>query len=513
MTDRMAGPGPDEILLRSATDAAEMLRRRRISSRELTELLLARIAAVNPEVGAVAEVRGEEALREAAAADQAIARGEQGPLLGVPMTVKDGFNVRGLRTTWGNPQFKDYVPNDDATVVQRLKQAGAIIVGKTNVAFMLADYGQTANDLYGITRNPWDTSRTPGGSSGGAAAAVAAGMTFAEYGSDLVGSIRVPASFCGVYGLKPSTGIVPLTGFQPPGTPPGPSAMTYMNAVGPLGRSASDLRTALAVTAGPADPAAKAYSWHLAPPRHTRLADYRVGVVLDDDRCPVSGEVGAPLSRAVDALARAGVTIVEGWPEGVDPAAEYESFGYHVQLFFAFHQPGQDPGLLPALVSQVNQRMAARAAWGRYFDDVDVFLGPAAFTAAFPHDGRPFEQRAIATPEGERRYDELPFWISHPSLPGLPAVAAPVGNTRRPAGRRADRRSALRGRHGGHLRRPARRPDRRIPAPAGLRIRKAGSARRRPAAAARRCCGQPPRPGLLNLCSMPTFSAARIPRR
>lgn len=218
-------------------------------------------------------------------------------LHGVPMTIKESFNVAGLHTTWGNPAFKDFVADADATVPRRLEQAGAIIVGKTNVAFMLGDFAQTANQLYGVTSNPWDTTRTPGGSSGGAAAALSAGMTFLEYGSDLVGSIRIPASFCGVYGLKPSTGIVPLTGFQPPGPPAGPSDMTYMSAVGPLGRSARDLRTALRVTAGPEDQAAKAYSWALSPPRHRRLEDFRVGVVLDHQRAPVSSEVTAPLLR------------------------------------------------------------------------------------------------------------------------------------------------------------------------------------------------------------------------
>src|SRR5206468_4492097 len=141
----------------------------------------------------------------------------------------------------------------------------------TNVAFMLGDFAQTANELYGVTNNPWDTTRTPGGSTGGAASALSAGMTFLEYGTDLVGSIRIPASFCGVYGLKPSVGVVPLTGFQVPGSPADPSEMTYISAVGPLGRSATDLRIALSATGGPEPPASNAYSWTLAPARHTRL--------------------------------------------------------------------------------------------------------------------------------------------------------------------------------------------------------------------------------------------------
>ena len=419
-----------ETLFQSATDAARMLRRKEVSSRELAEMLLTRIEALNPTLHAVVELRREAALQEAVAADEAAARGDAaGVLHGVPMTIKNSFNVAELHTTWGNPAFKDFVADSDATVVGRLRQAGAIIVGKTNLAFMLGDFGQTANNLYGVTNNPWDTARTPGGSSGGAAAALSAGMTFLEYGSDLVGSIRIPAGFCGVYGLKPSVGIVPLSGFQPPGPPPGPNEMTYMSAVGPLGRSPGDLRTALCATAGPESQAAKAYSWALPPPRHTQLQDFHVGVALDHERAPVSSEVAAPLSSAVDALARAGATLVEGWPDGVDPVQHYESFGFHVQAFLAFQQLGEDFATLSEFIDHENRRMAARAAWSRYFNDIDVFLCPVNFTPAFPHDARPFEQRTITTPEGERPYNDQAFWVSLASLAGLPAVAAPKGRT------------------------------------------------------------------------------------
>jgi amidase len=418
-------------LFQSAAAAAAMVRGGKVSSRELTELVLARIDAANPALNAVVEVRREAAPREAAAADEAVARGERvGPLHGVPMTIKEAFNLAGLHTTWGNPEFKEFVADQDATVVRRLRQAGAVVVGKTNVAFMLGDFGQTRNDLYGVTNNPWDPARTPGGSSGGSAAAVAAGMAFLEYGSDLVGSVRIPASLCGVYGLKPSVGIVPLTGFQPPGPPAPPTDTTYKAAVGPFARQAGDLRVALRATAGPEGPAAKAFSWTLAPPRHQRLADFRVGVVLDDPHARVTDEVGAVLSDALDALARAGATIVDGWPHGIDPGQSAESFGFHLGLFFAFNQPGAEEfAPLSAVVEQERRRQAARAAWSRYFAGVDVFLCPTNFTAAFPHDPRPFDERTIATPNGERSYAEQPFWIAHASLAGLPAVAAPVGRT------------------------------------------------------------------------------------
>ena len=428
----VGGWGGEQILFGSAADAERSLRSGEMSSRKLTEMLLAQIEKVNPAVNAVVEVRPEAALRAAAAADQAMARGSAvGPFHGLPMTIKDCFSVAGLHTTWGNPAFKDYVADWDATVVQRLQQAGAIIVGKTNVAFMLADYGQTANDVYGVTSNPWDPGRTPGGSSGGSAAAVSAGLTFLEFGSDLVGSIRIPASFCGVYGLKPSTGVIPLTGFQPPGPPAAPSEMSYssMSVAGPLARSAGDLRTALAITGGLERQAARAYSWKLPPPRHARLADFRVGVVLDHPQAPVSSEVGARLSDAVDRLARAGATVVEGWPDGIDPVREYESFGFGVQLFLAFAQPSQDFATLSQVIEHQARRTAAREAWARYFGDIDVFVCPANFTPAFPHDTRPFGERRIMTPEGERGYDQQPFWVSHASLPGLPAVAAPIGRT------------------------------------------------------------------------------------
>jgi amidase len=416
----------NKLPFQAAAEAAALVRAKELSARELTELLLARIEAVNPTVNAVVELRAEEALHDAEAADREEPRGA---LHGVPMTVKDSFDVAGLHTTWGNPAFADYVAQSDATLVRRLKDAGAIIIGKTNVHFMLSDFGQTANELHGVTNNPWDTGRTPGGSSGGGAAALAAGLTFLEYGSDLVGSIRIPASFCGVYGLKPSVGIVPLTGFQVPGSESSPPELTYMSAVGPLARSAADLRIALQATAGPEPPMSNAYSWRLTPARRAHIDEFRVGFVIDHAHAPVSSEVMEVLSTAIEAVRNTGASVVEGWPEGIDPVDEASAFGFHVGVFFAFHEQGQlESGA--EFVAQQKRRLAARAAWQRYFDDIDIFLCPVNFTPAFPHDTRPFEERTISTPEGPRPYDNQPFWISHASLPGLPATVAPIGATR-----------------------------------------------------------------------------------
>jgi amidase len=400
----------------TAEEVAEQIRAGRVTSREVTEELLARIAA-DTDLNAVVEVRSEHALAAADQADAEVAAGrELGPLHGVPMTVKDCFDVAGLHTTWGNPAFAEYVADQDATVVERLQRAGAIIVGKSNVHTMLADFGQTVNEIYGRTNNPADLTRTPGGSSGGSAAALAADLTYLEYGSDLVGSIRLPAAYCGVYGLKPTNGLVPQRGFQFPGTPYLPSELPNLSTIGPLARSAADLRTALRVTAGPEAP----YSWELQPPRHRRLGDFRVGVVTDHPAAAVSSEVGDAMAETIDRLARSGAKIVEGWPDEVDPGQQAEDFGRQVGLFFALH--GGEPAELTVdeLLATERARMIARAKWRRYFEDVDVFLCPTSFTVAFPHG---------STTINGQPYDAQVFWISHASLIGHPALNLPIGRT------------------------------------------------------------------------------------
>lgn len=413
----------------SAAAVATAIRAGEVSAQEVTSALLERINAINPRVNAISELDADGASTAAARVDEAVARGEPvGPLAGVPMTVKDAFHVAGLRTTWGNPAFAEAVADWDATVVERLRRAGAAIVGKSNVAMMLGDFGQTSNPLHGTTNNPWDLGRATGGSSGGAAAALASGLTYLEYGSDLVGSIRIPAAYCGVYGLKPTAGTVPLAGFQPPGPKAPTSDAAHLAAVGPMARSAGDLRLALQATGGPEGPESLPYRWRLAPPRRRRLAEFTISVVLDDPACPVTSEVGDALSNAVDALAGAGVTVRHGWPAGVDPGRVAESFGAHVGAYLAFLEPG---GSLDGLdyVTHERFRTATRAAWADHFRESDAFLCPVSFTTAFPHDARPFDERTIETPEGTRPYNDQPFWVTQASLPGLPALTAPAGRT------------------------------------------------------------------------------------
>ncbi|MFL6128821.1 MAG: amidase family protein [Mycobacteriales bacterium] len=410
----------DPLLAGSATEALAALRSGRVSALELTETVLERIDAVDGEVNAMASVRRDGALRDAAAADAR--SGPRGPLHGLPVTVKDAFHVAGLPTTWGNPDWAGAVADTDAIVVRRLLDAGAILLGTTNVAFMLGDFGQTENPLHGRTRNPHDRSRAAGGSSGGSAAALAAGMTYLEHGSDLVGSIRIPAAFCGVYGLRPTPGLVPLTGFAPPGPVAEQSELAHQSVLGPLARTAADLRLALSVSGGPEQPG---WSWTLPAPRHRTLTDFRVGVVLDCALAPVTAEVGDVLSAVADAVARTGAIVVEGWPDGVDPGAGFEAFGAQVQAFFAWQDRTAATGSLADFAAQDARRMAHRAAWQRYFQDIDIFLSPVNFTAAPPHDDRPLAERTVAG----RPYTDQSFWIAPAGLAGLPALSAPVGHT------------------------------------------------------------------------------------
>ena len=411
-----------------ATQAAALVAAGEASSAELVEALLARIDRLGPRLNAVVAERRDAARAEAAAADADVAAGRPlGPLHGVPVTVKEAIHVAGLPSTWGHRPWAGAVADRDATVVARLRAAGAVVVGVTNVAELLADFGQTANPVYGTTANPWALDRTAGGSSGGSAAAVAAGLSYLDVGSDLAGSVRLPAAYCGAYGLKPTVGVVPMTGFRPPGPPAPPAERAYLATLGPLARSAGDLRTALRVTAGPEEPAARAYRWSLPPARHDRLASYRVGVVLDHPAARVTAEVGGALSDAVDALAAAGATMVEGWPPGVDPVTDAACFGFHLDLYLALEGAGEVSAPYDEVVAHEARRLAARAAWDAHLADVDAFLCPVSFTTPFPHDTRPFGERVIATPAGDRSYVDQAFWVAPASLTGLPAVAAPVG--------------------------------------------------------------------------------------
>ena len=420
----------------SALDAARAIRTGQVSSVELTNRMLARIARFNGTLNAIVTLTPDAALARARAADEARARGEWwGPFHGVPATIKDTFETAGVRTTAGSTTLTDHVPARDAVAVERLRRAGVVILGKTNVPEMAADW-QSFNAIFGVSRNPWNPDRTPGGSSGGEAAALAAGLTYVTIGSDIGGSIRIPAHFCGVYGHKPTLGVIPQRGHvpPPPGTPPSPPSTLAV--AGPLARSAADLKASLEALGGPYGDDALAYRWSLPPGRGARLADYRMGYVLDDRACPVSAEVKPALEGAIGALRKAGATLEEGWPPGISAEVQYATYLDLLWTTFSFLMRDDQVDALRALAASEpnthrgrqarawtasprylaaahSRRLAARAAWQEYFRTHDAFLLPTSFVPAFPHDQMPsmFDRR-LATPAGPREYLDLFYWIS-----------------------------------------------------------------------------------------------------
>ncbi|GGL91252.1 amidase family protein [Nakamurella endophytica] len=409
----------------SAAEIAAAVRGGRLSSREATLALLERIERVDPALGAVVEVDRDGALAAADRADAVPPADRTGALHGVPVTVKEAIPVAGLRSTWGEPAFAGAVSPADAEVVRRLRLAGAVVLGTTNVAQLLADFGATANPVYGRTSNPWDLRRSPGGSSGGAAAAVAAGLSALDVGSDLVGSVRIPAALCGVYGLRPSAGTVPLLGFAPPGVPFAQLPLDDLATLGPLTRTAGDLRLALRVVGGPAH--APDEGWTPAPPRHRRLPDFRVRFVLDDPAAPVEPEVGAVLSDLVDRLAAAGVAVRAGWPDGADPRRDGATLQTLLGAYFAVRTGGEVDAA--ELAAAERRRAELRAAWDRAFTDADVVLCPATVATAPLHDDRPPAGRTLAGAAGPRPATDLAAWVVIATLTGVPAVVAPAGAT------------------------------------------------------------------------------------
>jgi amidase len=441
----------EELVFSSAVDAAQAIRRGTISSLELTELMFKRIDAINPRLNAVVTLMREDALARAREADAARAKGKFfGALHGLPITIKDAFGVKGVRTTFGNPAFKDHIPTRDSAVVERLRRAGAVLLGLTNVPFMLGDL-QSHNDIFGQTNNPWDLTRTPGGSTGGGAAALAAGLGYLTPGSDIGGSIRIPAHFCGVCGHKPTLNVVPLRGHMQL-TPDDFDSPNYLAVAGPLARYARDLKLALEILGGPDGDEAVAYSWKLPPPRRQHLKDYRIGYVLDDKLSPLASDVRAVLSDAVAALRRAGAVLTEGWPPGVNPKEESRNYEFLLDSFFAGDVPdgklaelraraAKQDGSWEALtalaqsgphkyfIAARERQMRARATWQDFFRAHDAFLLPTTIVTAFKHDHRPWKDRVVETPGGPRPYNDLWFWITFATHTGHPATVVPVGLT------------------------------------------------------------------------------------
>jgi amidase len=387
-----------------------------------------RIKQFDPALNAVAVRDFERARVAALAADAALARGDRRPLLGVPVTVKEAFNVEGLPTTWGIPGTGEPPAAEDAVLVRRLKAAGAIVIGKTNVAMQLADW-QSSNPVYGRTNNPWDLARTPGGSSGGGAAALAAGYVSLEFGADLVGSLRVPAHFCGVFAHKPTHGLVPMRGSAPPGTP-ALSADPWVDlaVVGPMARSAADLALALDAIAGPDDAQAIAYRLALPPSRHAALADFRVLLLDTHPLVPTSAAVRSALQRLADGLARAGCRVERGSPLLPDLARVASLWGQLLWAQLGADMPGAEAGISHRDWIHADRMRAATAhRWRALFAQWDVVLCPVSPTPAFPHDPGEMETRRLRIDDHEIAYKDQSPWSSLATLTGLPATAMPIG--------------------------------------------------------------------------------------
>jgi amidase len=444
----------DDHAFASANRLARDIRERRVGCLELLDFFLARAERFNPALNAIIAWQVEAARERARAADAAVAKGELwGPLHGVPMMVKESFNVAGLPTTFGNPAWKDNIPSTNAVVVDRLLEAGAVIYGKTNVPFMLMD-SQSYNDIHGTTNNPWDLACGPGGSSGGEAAALAAGLSALGAGSDIAGSLRNPAHYCGVYGHKPSWGLIPSRGHAaaPNMTP------TDISVVGPMARHAEDLDLALRVLAGPDTLQRAAWRVELPPPRGRRLSEYRVAVWAQSPLCDIDAAVQRRFAAAVAALRRAGAVVDEGAHPPFEDMAHHQLFMLLLRAatasrlddaaFAAMQEVaatiGPDDMSFRATAARgatighrawglANEaRNKLRYAWQEFFQRFDVLLTPVAATGAFPHDHGPDrDQRLIAVNNRMVPYGDQRFWAGVASLSYLPATAAPIGLTER----------------------------------------------------------------------------------
>jgi amidase len=439
----------DEVFFAASSAAwRESLARRDFSARELLAAVLDRVLQRNPVINALAAYDFEAAERQAVEAERLYARGEARALEGLPITIKDSFETVGLPTACGMVELADYRPQQDAVAVERLRAAGAVIFAKTNVPRLTGDF-QTHNAIFGVSSNPWDISRTPGGSSGGAAAAVAAGFCAFDLASDLGGSIRWPAHACGLFGLKPSWGRIPLSGHIPPLPAMRLKNPPDMAVAGPLARSAADLDLVLCLSTGLQN--ATEFG-HFPPVRKSRPEQLRLALWLDPDFAPVDGDVEAAVRLAAEALGRAGAQVEEIRPS----IAFAEVFEIYATLSFAIGFAGlsasdrarfaesakdfdpQDKSY-PAMRARaakidaasfsrlVERRSAIREAFAAFFTRFDAILCPPAPCLAFPHDlsPDPFERR-LPTSVGELPYYDLLKWASLASLSHLPAAVAPV---------------------------------------------------------------------------------------
>ena len=433
----------------SALELAQKIRDKEISSVELTQTYIDRIEKHDGEINAVVVRTFDDAMKQAKLADEAIEKGEKlGPLHGVPMTIKESYVIAGTPSTWGQEAFRNNVAKEDGLAVRRFREAGAHFLGKTNVPVDLADF-QSYNPIYGTTGNPWDTSRTPGGSSGGSAASLAAGFCGLEAGSDIGGSIRNPAHFCGVYCHKPTYGIIPMQGHELVSNIP----EADLAVCGPLARSADDLHVALDIMAGPAD--REALGWQLSLPAadFKSLKDLRVAIWANDEMAPVTAETAERAAMVGETLAKLGATVSDTARPEIDPVSAQQNYQTLLTSVMSAALPddvvkeaeARAAALDPEDFSSeaVNaratvlshrewirtntQREKLRGAWGRFFDEWDILICPQMATPAFPHDHRNFGARTIKVDNDEQPYFQQLFWAGMIVNAYLPSTVFPTG--------------------------------------------------------------------------------------
>jgi amidase len=442
-----------EWSFKTATELSQALAAKKISAVELAQDAIGRIERHDGRINAICVRDFERGLEAARAADAARVHGETGPLLGIPLTVKESYNVAGLPTTWGFPPQKDFVPPEDALAISRVKAAGGVIIGKTNVPVGLGDW-QSYNEIYGTTNNPFDLGRTPGGSSGGSAAALAAGYGPLSFGSDIGGSLRVPAFHCGVYAHKPTYNVVPSRGHTPPPFPPLPFDRD-MAVIGPMARSAADLSLLLDVIAGP-DPldAGVGYQLTLPPPRRNALKNFRMLVADSDPVLPSDKDIRGAIEKLAGGLAKSGVNVARQSPLLPDFAESSRLYMRMLMSFLgAFFPPEAIAGAQAgaAELTTDNKSLAAerlrgmtqshrdwvlddgargrlRAQWRELFKTFDAVICPIMPTPAYPHDHSPQQEaRRIKIDGKDYVYPDQLAWPGIATLPGLPATAIPLG--------------------------------------------------------------------------------------
>lgn len=412
-----------DIVFSSTVELATAIANRKISAVEALDAHLAQIDRHNEAVNAVISLDREGARERAKKADQAQARGETlGPLHGVPFTLKDTHETAGIETTVGFPPFADYVARRDSPVVARLKAAGGVLMAKTNVATMLSDW-QSNNPLFGRTGNPWNLERTAGGSSGGAAAAVCAGMTPFDVGTDMQDSIRLPAAFCGVHGLKPTEHRVSLAGAFPD---PGGAALgvRLMSCLGPLARSVEDLSLIYRIIAGP-----DGRDTDLAPvsvedmPRPD-IKRLHIAFASSFPGFPVAGDISAAVENLATQLQGAGAVIEEAKLPKLDLLDDLRQGGALIGMMMEASQPPEEPTPVSRWFEALARRDRSILAWGQFFECWDALLCPVAMTTAFPHCE---PGTSIEVNGKEESYWMLPAYGAIFNYSGHPALSLPCG--------------------------------------------------------------------------------------